>query len=124
MQLPERSESCQVRAHVIACTVDLPARSMVQNLTLFNEFHGCSFCEQPGETASTSLGGHVHVYPFDVSSPDGPLRKQETLMKHAKKALELDKAVSFCWSFCFLHTLKSVYNHMQCGLFNLHRCMG
>ena len=107
VQLPEKPDRCQVRAHVIGCTVDLPARAMMQNIIQFNGFHGCSFCEQPGETESTEGGGHVHVYPFDTTTPDGPSREQQTLMNHANLSLEQDKPVSLCitpltaiWDFC------------------------
>lgn len=93
MQLPNEHDVWQVRAHVIACPVDLPARAMVQNVTQFNGFHGCSFCQQAGKTVVTGGGGHVHVYPFDEANPDGPSREHETLIKHAALALEESKPV-------------------------------
>ena len=95
VQLPEERDSCQIRAHVICCTVDLPARAMVQNVVQFNGFYGCSLCEQPGKTLTTSGGrGHVHVYPFEVDNPDGPSRDHDTLMKNACDALEKNEPVS------------------------------
>lgn len=87
MQLPNKPDVWQVWARVIACPVDLPARAMVQN------FHGCSFCQQAGKTVVTGGGGHVDVYPFDETNPDGPSREHETLIKHAALALQESKPV-------------------------------
>lgn len=94
MQPPDREESCLVRAVVLCCTVDLPAKALVQNHTQFNGFYGCSFCEQPGQTMLTEGGGHVHVYPFDPTSPSGPEKEHDKVMQYASQALEQQEPVN------------------------------
>ncbi len=83
VQLADKPDIWHFRAHVIASSVDLPARAMVQKIMQFNGWHGCSFCQQPGQTVETRAGGHVHVYVLDDTNPEGPSREQETLMQHS-----------------------------------------
>ena len=93
VELPDTEESCLIRATVLCCTADLPAKALVQNHMPFNGFYGCSFCEQPGQTMVTKGGGHVHVYPFDPNSPSGPEKEHCMLMQYASQALEQQEPV-------------------------------
>ena len=86
MQMPEGS--CLIKGAVVCCTLDLPAKALVLSHMQFNGYYGCSFCQQPGQTTLTLGGGHVHVYPFDTSSPSGPEQRHDVVMQHASQALE------------------------------------
>lgn len=53
----------KMRATILSCVCDLPARCLISNSMQFNGKYGCWFCLQPGETYTTNKGRHVHVYP-------------------------------------------------------------
>ena len=89
----------QMKVCVIGFSCDLPARATVQNFVQFNGFHGCSFCEQPGKTVSTSKGGHVHAFPYQHSSPKGPPRTQLGCVLNAAKAVEEHSVVNFAYNY-------------------------
>ena len=55
----------------------------VQNLIQFNGYYGCCYCEQPGRTAQTENGGHVHTFLYILDSPKGPPRTQQACMQYA-----------------------------------------
>ena len=46
----------QLKAILIGCTCDLPARAAVTNFNQFNGFHSCAKCLQRGETTNKSTG--------------------------------------------------------------------
>ena len=45
------------------CSVDSPARCMIQGLTQYNGEFGCSWCKLPGQVVNKGKG-HCRVYPF------------------------------------------------------------
>ncbi len=49
----------------------LPARSLVCNYTQYSGKFSCWKCVQPGKTAGSGKG-HVHVFLFDPTKPNGP----------------------------------------------------
>ena len=52
-----------VKLAVICCTLDLPAKASVLNMTQFNGTFGCISCEEPGEVVSSGKG-HARSYPY------------------------------------------------------------
>ena len=68
-----------MKATIINCVCDLPARCMVSNSMQFNGKYGCWYCLQPGETYTTNKGGHVHIYPYKENDPKEPQRTTENL---------------------------------------------
>ena len=51
-------------ARLVMCSLDMPAKAMVFNMKQFNS--ECSYCEDKGETRSTS---HLHcTWPYSTSS--------------------------------------------------------
>ncbi|KAM7301078.1 hypothetical protein ISCGN_016640 [Ixodes scapularis] len=45
----------QSKAFVLCCSVDAPARAAVQNMVLFNGYHGCPWCLMTGEYREGSM---------------------------------------------------------------------
>ena len=83
----------QLTAHVLGCSVDLPARAMLQNCVQFNGYYGCCACEQPGVSIQTDGGGHVLIYPYNLECPAGPARSQKLCQEYAKQAIEQHSVV-------------------------------
>ncbi|XP_070201071.1 uncharacterized protein [Littorina saxatilis] len=90
---------------VIGGSADLPARSLVLNTTQYNGKHGCCKCLQPGETCKVSANGHVHVFPFDGTDPDGPKRTHDGHVEDAGMAAEINKTCRGVKGPCFLMCL-------------------
>jgi hypothetical protein len=80
--------SFTMKATILNCVCDLPARCMVSNSMQFNGFYGCWFCHQPGETYKTNKGGNVHIYPFKDEDPKGPPRTVENLQEDVNQVVE------------------------------------
>ncbi|KXJ13019.1 hypothetical protein AC249_AIPGENE28187 [Exaiptasia diaphana] len=78
----------KVRAILLCGVFDAPARCLFQEMMQFNGFHGCPFCQSPGETVKTSERGSTHTYPYDVSSRTGhgEERTHADTVSNAKKA--------------------------------------
>lgn len=91
---------------VIGGTADLPARSLVCNSVQFNGKYGCCKCLQPGETCKTSARGHVHIFPFQVDSPEGQLRSHDGVKSDGIKALETDTVINGIKGPTFLQCLQ------------------
>lgn len=77
-----------MKATLLNCVCDLPARCMVSNSMQFNGKYGCWFCHQPGQTYTTQKGGHVHIYPFQEDNPKGPSRTAENLQEDVNNVLK------------------------------------
>ncbi len=55
-----------VKAILLQCSVDLPARATVANMKQFNGKFGCLYCENPGKTP---LGNPLHrFWPHNTGS--------------------------------------------------------
>lgn len=74
----------KMRATILNCVCDLPARCLVSNSMQFNGKYGCWFCLQPGETYTTNKGGHVQVYPFQ----EGPRRTVESVEQDVNEVVK------------------------------------
>lgn len=85
---PPGFESFHMKAYVVGCTCDLPAKAMVQNFIQFNGFYGCGYCEQEGSTMRTQAGGNVHVFLYETTSPSGPVRTTAKSKQYAEQAVE------------------------------------
>ena len=90
VESPERGQY-RLKAALIACTCDLPARSIVTNMIRYNGAYCCAKCMQKGETAKTGARGSVHVFSFDAAHPKGPSRSEESVLENAHQAMELRK---------------------------------
>ena len=77
-----------VKAYTICASFDLPARASALNVIQYNGEYGCNFCEQLGKSLRTERGGTVHVFPYQLSLPKGPIRTHSTQKDHARKAVE------------------------------------
>jgi len=62
--------SLNLKAFTICACFDLPARASALNVMQYNGLFGCNFCEQPGCMLRTDKGGNVHVFLYDVESPN------------------------------------------------------
>lgn len=74
-----KETSFRLRATVLNCVCDLPARCMMSNSMQFNGAYCCWFCLQRGETYTTNKGGHVHIFRYQKDDPKGPQRTPENL---------------------------------------------
>ena len=61
----------RVKCYLLSGIFDAPAKSIFQNMIQFNGKYGCPYCLEPGETYKSSARGHVHIYPFNVTSNSG-----------------------------------------------------
>ena len=88
-----------MRAILLQCSVDLPARAVVMNMKQFNGEFGCLYCEAEGRTPP---GDHLHRY-WPPSSR-GPAHSHETLLENAQETISIGDAVSvFGNQYYFLH---------------------
>ena len=77
-----------IRAHLLAVTVDLPAKAMVANMKQFNGKFGCSFCMDEGETRPSCP--MQRFWPFKEQCT---LRNHQSYEDDVKKAVRLKNAV-------------------------------
>ena len=77
-----------VRAALLICSVDLPARSMCANMKQFNGKYGCIYCENPGTPRV-----HTPMVRDWVPRP-GKLRTHESILNNAQQAITTQEAVS------------------------------
>lgn len=73
----------------------MPARASALNMIHFNGQYGCNFCEQPGGSVRTEKGGHVHTYPYKLTSPKGPPRTHRGYTDYAKQAVRQKSTVFY-----------------------------
>jgi len=71
-----------VRAALVVCSCDLPARALVTNMLQFNGTHGCLYCEDSGDTVE---GKPLHR--FWPHKPNSTLRTHQSLISNAKDAV-------------------------------------
>ena len=77
-----------VRFHLLAVTLDLPARAVVLNMKQFNGKFGCSYCEDEG---SNPQNCPIHrFYPYNM--PSVP-RQHSTMIYDARRATASGNAV-------------------------------
>ena len=81
-------ETITSKAFLLMGTCDLPAKAPVCNCIQFNGFHGCFHCKQPGKSVTTTKGGTVHVFPFNMNDPTGPKRTHSETIDFATLASE------------------------------------
>ena len=59
--------------YLLYAVFDKPARAAILNMTSSNGKHGCLKCQQKGENVIFG-NGHHHIFPFDETNIDKPLR--------------------------------------------------
>lgn len=99
-----------MKVYTICACFDLPARASALNIMQFNGQYGCNFCEQPGISCRTDKGGHVHTFPFTLSSPKGPARTHESYIEHAKQAVR-QKSVVCGYVILLIQIASYVYSY-------------
>lgn len=67
-----------LRAKLLCCVFDLPARAMALNLMQWNGHFGCTYCLDEGTQVS-----HVRIY---LPDDEHIVRSEKDLLKHAMKA--------------------------------------
>ena len=75
-----------MKAYIIGCTCDLPAKAIVQNFIQYNGAYRCGYCEQQGQTLRTEAGGNIRTFLYNEQSPSGPRRTQATTVQYAAQA--------------------------------------
>ena len=85
MNAPERG-NFKLRAVLIGCICDLPARAILTNHVQYNGSFSCPKCLQKGITHQVGARGHTHVFPFNTENPKGPERTSESVKEDAVKA--------------------------------------
>ena len=79
-----------VRAALLICSVDLPARSMCANMKQFNGKYGCVYCENPGTS-------RIHIPMVrDWQPGPGVLRTHDSILNNAQQAVASGEAVCTC----------------------------
>ena len=85
-----------VKAHLLAVTVDLPAKAMVANMKQFNGKFGCSFCMDEGESRPNCP---MHrFWPFKEHSL---LRTHQSYKEDVMEAVRSKNAVSLISVFIY-----------------------
>lgn len=77
------------KAHLILCSVDLPAQAIITNMKQFNGAFGCGYCEQEGNARPECPG--QRNWPM-VSG--APRRTHESLLANASEATSTNSPVS------------------------------
>ena len=67
-----------VKLAVVCCTVDLPAKAGLLNMTQYNGTQGCISCEEPGEVVSSGKG-HARSYPYRPKDDKYSSRTSDTV---------------------------------------------
>jgi hypothetical protein len=78
---PETQNEIISKVSVIAAVTDSHARAPIQNISLYNGQHGCSFCEIPG--LGLGIKRLKRVYPFEMS--ECPLRTPKRMLLQAEE---------------------------------------
>ena len=76
-----------VRAALLICSVDLPARSICANMKQFNGKYGCVYCENPG--TPRPLRPMVRDWP----PRPGALHTHDSILHNARQAISTGEAV-------------------------------
>lgn len=75
----------QVKFAIILCTVDLPAKCKILNMTQYNGQYGCITCEEPGKRALQGRGS-TQCYPYRPEGEQSSMRQSKTLKELAHEA--------------------------------------
>ena len=62
-----------MKAVMLACVCDLPARALLMNFMQHNGAYSCPYCLQRGKNADSGKG-HTHVFQYQSYCPKGPKR--------------------------------------------------
>lgn len=92
-----------VKARLLMCSVDLPARAAVLNMIQYNGEYGCCFCEDKGAPRPTS--SLQRNWPFLTSNTR---RTHRGIISNAKTALEMKMPVSLTSCMNNLPSTKSL----------------
>ena len=90
---PDIQQTFICRGMRLCGTCDLPAKTIVYNMTQFNGYYGCSHCKQSGKQLSTGPTRKVHIYPYTNENPLGPLRTNDEMESHSREAVATAKPV-------------------------------
>ncbi len=112
--VPGRKDPLKLTVHVICGSYDLPARALVQNFNQYNGAYGCGFCEQPGRSFQTQKGGTVRVFPYNLNSPNGPLRTNDSTTEHARQAISEHKVVRISIGFSLMRFVYDSVLDLRC----------
>lgn len=93
MYSPDIRKNFTCRAILLCGTSDLPAKAMVYNMHQYNGQYGCSHCLQSGKQIHTGQRGSVHIYPYNNSDPNGPMRTPVQIDMHSREAVASGKLV-------------------------------
>ena len=106
---PPLCSSFVSKAILLAGTCDLPAKCLVLNCIQFNGEFGCSKCQEPGITLTTSARGHTHVYPYNNLCSDGhclnrtKVTHDENIRKALREGLIVDGVKGPSWLMKLMH---------------------
>lgn len=78
-----------LKAHLILCSVDLPAQAIMMNMKQFNGAFGCGLCEQEGNARPECPGQCNWPIMSGV-----PRRTHESLLENAREATSANSPVS------------------------------
>ena len=70
----------------------------MQSISRYISFGICCLVHL-GRTWKVGVRGRVHVFPYVVGNPAGPVRVDAQTRSHARKALSTDSPVSQNWWF-------------------------
>ena len=76
-----------MRAILLACICDLPARAILMNFVQYNGAYCCAKCLQRGESTASGKG-HAHTFSFQDDNPKGPARSDASVKEAALKSHE------------------------------------
>ena len=76
-------EDLTTRGILLNDVFDSPARRLFQNMTQFNGFNGCPYCEAPGVTVQTSERDHTHK---DSVIGNHELRTHDSFTRNGEEA--------------------------------------
>ena len=80
-----------MRAALLMCSVDLPARCLIANMKQFNGKYGCLYCENPGTPRP------LHPMVRDWIPGSYRLRTHRSVIANAKESIGSDEVV------CVMH---------------------
>ncbi|XP_033725038.1 uncharacterized protein LOC117315017 [Pecten maximus] len=92
-----------IRCHLLAVTLDLPARAMVMNMKQFNGKFGCCYCEDEGVNPANRP--MLRYYPYTATSVP---RLNEGMINDARKAATTGEPVKGIKGACPVVVLKYV----------------
>ena len=127
---PEIPHPITCKAIILSGTCDLPAKACALNMVNHNGFSACPYCEQTGKTFTIG-NGHVHIYPYQQSDPDGPkrdtLRVKQCSMNSAQsneRVMGINPPVSCLLTLPLYNVVKGCgIDYMHCVLLDVVRLL-